>query len=101
MTSKLDRAYKVHDISREMTRLALRPATIERATFEMVAEARVLADAMHAMTGVDPDPKADGMATVIGDMLAHLMRLAHADGVDFDAALESAHTHFTAEQNGE
>lgn len=69
----------------------------ERTVDDMVDEARILMRVMHLMTGVDPDPEADGPYTVIGDMLAHLMHLADAEDLDFESVLATAQMHHDAE----
>lgn len=69
----------------------------ERTVDDMIDEARILMRVMHLMTGVDPDPEEDGPATVLGDMLAHLMHLADAEGLDFEQLLARAQLYHDAE----
>jgi hypothetical protein len=60
-------------------------------------EAGVLMDAMWVMTGVDPDPEADGPQTALTDVLAHLMHYADAHGIDFDICATGAAGHYRDE----
>jgi len=69
----------------------------ERTNAHRVREADALVTFFHGMTGVNPDPDADGPETALGDMLAHLMHWAEANGVDFEQCFDSGKMHFTAE----
>ena len=61
------------------------------------AEAYVLLQAMHVMTGIDPDPDRDGIETALGDTIAHLFHLAHAHGIDLEHCIVTGRFHFTEE----
>lgn len=48
-------------------------------------------------TGLDTSPDADGVSTVMGDLLADMMHLCRQCSIDFDDVLRVARMHFECE----
>lgn len=53
------------------------------------------------VTGLDTAPEADGLQTAIVDLLADLMHLCDANGLQLHELMPSAERHYAAERWGE
>lgn len=74
-----------------------RTANRDRCNQDRADELSFVFALFHRLTGIDPDPGADGPEVAAGDLIAHMMHHAHLNGWDIDAAIRNGFDHFAAE----